>query len=107
MDRYMEQVMIGYTRENTLSADWLARLPLFLRLVQMQELLHYAQYLDKPDDEIQAAHQAVLKCVQIRVAFANEISTSIRDLEPVERPGHHRIAERSEHAGDRSRCGRD
>ncbi len=32
MDRYMEQVMEGYNRENTLSDDWLARLPLFLRL---------------------------------------------------------------------------
>ena len=52
MDRYMEQVMEGYTRENTLSSEWLDRLPLFLRLVQMQELVYYAQYLDGPDEGI-------------------------------------------------------
>src|SRR5512139_1257955 len=40
-----------------------------------------------PDEEIQAAHQAVLKCIQTRVAFAEEISTSIRDLEPVDLSG--------------------
>ena len=40
-----------------------------------------------PDEEIQATHQAVLKCVQIRVAFAEELSTSIRDLEPVDLSG--------------------
>jgi 2,4-dienoyl-CoA reductase-like NADH-dependent reductase (Old Yellow Enzyme family) len=49
MDRYMEQVMGGYTRENTLGSAWLDRMPLFLRLIQMQELMHYAQYLDEPD----------------------------------------------------------
>jgi hypothetical protein len=40
-----------------------------------------------PDEEIQAAHRAVLKCVQIRVTFAEELSTSIRDLEPVDLSG--------------------
>jgi hypothetical protein len=40
-----------------------------------------------PDEEIQETHQAVLKCIQTRVAFAEEISTSIRDLEPVDLSG--------------------
>jgi hypothetical protein len=40
-----------------------------------------------PDQEIQETHQAVLKCIQTRVAFAEEISTSIRDLEPVDLGG--------------------
>ncbi len=40
-----------------------------------------------PDQEIQETHQAVLKCLQTRVAFAEEISTSIRDLEPVDLSG--------------------
>jgi len=54
MAHYMEQIMAGYTREKTLSNAWLARLPLFLRLIQMQELMHFAQYLDEPDEEVQA-----------------------------------------------------
>ncbi len=40
-----------------------------------------------PDKEIEETHQAILKCVQTRVAFANEISTSIRDLQPVDLSG--------------------
>ena len=40
-----------------------------------------------PDNEIQETHQAVLKCVQTRVAFAEEVSTSIRELEPVDLSG--------------------
>jgi hypothetical protein len=40
-----------------------------------------------PDQEIQETHQAVLKCIQTRVAFADGISTSIRDLKPVNLSG--------------------
>ena len=46
----MDNVMYGYSREQHVSDAWLAHLPLFLRLVQMQELMHYAQYLDEPDE---------------------------------------------------------
>ena len=63
MEHYMEQVMTGYSRENTLSAEWLGRLPLFLRLVQMQELMHYAQYLDEPDEELQGELRYKLRCI--------------------------------------------
>jgi hypothetical protein len=40
-----------------------------------------------PDKEIEETHQAVLKCVQTRVTFAEGISTSIRDLKPVDLSG--------------------
>jgi hypothetical protein len=40
-----------------------------------------------PDEKIQDTHQAILKCVQTRVAFAEEISSSIRDLEPIDLSG--------------------
>lgn len=69
MEHYMEQVLTGYTRENTLSAAWLARLPLFLRLIQMQELMHYAQYLDEPDEEIQAGLRYKIHCIQNDVPY--------------------------------------
>ena len=58
--------MNGYSRENTLSDAWLARLPLFLRLIQMQELMHYAQYLDEPDEEMQAGLRYKIRCIEER-----------------------------------------
>ena len=64
MDHYMEQVMTGYNRENSLSNEWLARMPLFLRLIQMQELMHYAQYLDEPNEEIQAGLRYKIGCIE-------------------------------------------
>jgi Ser/Thr protein kinase RdoA (MazF antagonist) len=69
MARYMEHVMAGYTRENTLSDAWLARLPLFLRLIQMQELMHYAQYLDEPDEEIQAGLRYKIRCIENDIPY--------------------------------------
>lgn len=64
MDHYMECVLAGYTRENTLSEDWLARLPLFLRLIQMQELVYFARYLDDPDEDIQAGLRYKMHCIE-------------------------------------------
>jgi Ser/Thr protein kinase RdoA (MazF antagonist) len=69
MDRYMEQVMTGYNRENTLSDDWLARLPLFLRLIQMQELMHFAQYLDDPDEELQSELRYKIHCIENDIPY--------------------------------------
>jgi len=40
-----------------------------------------------PDKEMQATHQDILKCVQTRVAFAEEISSSIKNLDPVDLSG--------------------
>jgi Ser/Thr protein kinase RdoA (MazF antagonist) len=69
MERYMEQVMGGYTRENMLSNAWLDRMPLFLRLVQMQELVYYAQYLDKPDEKIQAGLRYKIRCIEEDIPY--------------------------------------
>jgi Ser/Thr protein kinase RdoA (MazF antagonist) len=69
MERYMEQVMTGYTRENSLSEAWLQRLPLFLRLIQMQELTYYAQYLDEPDEEIQAGLRYKIRCIEGEIPY--------------------------------------
>lgn len=69
MDRYMEQVMTGYNRENTLSAEWLDRLPLFLRLVQMQELMHFAQYMDDPDEELQSELRYKIHCIENDIPY--------------------------------------
>jgi len=69
MDRYMEQVMEGYTRENTLSAKWLNRIPLFLRLIQMQELMHYLKDLDEPAEELQAELRYKIRCIEEDIPY--------------------------------------
>lgn len=69
MDGYMDQVMEGYNRENTLPAAWLERLPLFIKLIQIEEFLHYAQYLDDPDEEIQAGLRYKAKCLEDEIPF--------------------------------------
>ena len=69
MDRYMDNVLRGYSRENTLSDAWLERLPLFLRLIQMQELMHYAQYQNEPDEEIQAGLRYKIRCIEEDIPY--------------------------------------
>ena len=69
MDRYMEQVMAGYCRENTLSDEWLNRMPLFLRLIQMMELMYYAQYLDEPDEDLQAELRYKIFCIEEDIPY--------------------------------------
>ena len=69
MSHYMDQVMTGYTRENTLSEVEWARLPLFLRLIQMQELLYLAQHLDDPDEDIQAGLRYRIHCIEHDIPY--------------------------------------
>lgn len=69
MDRYMEQVMGGYQRENSLTVEWLKRLPLFIKLIQIEEFLHYAQYLDSADEEIQAGLKYKIKCLEEEIPY--------------------------------------
>jgi Ser/Thr protein kinase RdoA (MazF antagonist) len=53
MERYMDQVMEGYNHENWLSVEWLERLPLFTKLIMVEEFLHYAQYINDPNQKLQ------------------------------------------------------
>jgi Ser/Thr protein kinase RdoA (MazF antagonist) len=69
MDRYMEQVMYGYNQENRLADEWLERLPLFIKLIQVEEFLHYAQYLDEPDDELQGELNYKIKCIENGIPY--------------------------------------
>lgn len=82
MDRYMENILNGYTHENILSNEWLARLPLFLRLVQMQELMHFAQYLDDPDDEIQAGLRYKIHCIEKDIPYLGFFDTIFDSKHP-------------------------
>lgn len=69
MDRYLEQVMLGYTREHSLRNEELERLPLFLRLIQFQELIHFARYLDEPDETLQAGLRYKIRCIEEDIPY--------------------------------------
>jgi Ser/Thr protein kinase RdoA (MazF antagonist) len=69
MEHYMEQVMAGYDSENTLPAVWLERLPLFIKLVQVEEFLHYANRIDEPDEELQGEMNYKIACIENEVPF--------------------------------------
>jgi Ser/Thr protein kinase RdoA (MazF antagonist) len=65
MDRYMDQVLAGYARENELPPErWMVRLPLFVKLIQVEEFLHFVQYIDDPDEEMQAHLNYKIKCIE-------------------------------------------
>lgn len=69
MDHYMEQVMEGYSRENYLPDEWLARLPLFIDLIVADEFLHYARYIGEADDELQAEIAYKIKCIEEQIPY--------------------------------------
>jgi Ser/Thr protein kinase RdoA (MazF antagonist) len=82
MARYMDHVLTGYARENSLGDECLARLPLFLRLLQMQELIHFAQYLDQSDEEIQAGLRYKILCIQEDIPYLGFFSSVFRPEQP-------------------------
>ena len=69
MDHYMEQLMEGYQNYHNLTDEWLVRMPLFIKLIQMEEFLHYAIYLDEPDDTLQAELQYKIKCIEDEIPY--------------------------------------
>jgi Ser/Thr protein kinase RdoA (MazF antagonist) len=69
MDRYMDQVMEGYNQHNSLPSEWLERIPLFIKLIQIEEFLHYVQYIDESDEEIQAGLKYKIKCIEDEIPY--------------------------------------
>ncbi|HSG43323.1 MAG TPA: phosphotransferase [Anaerolineales bacterium] len=69
MKHYMEQVMEGYSHENSLSEEWMEKLPLFIKLIQVDELLHNAQCLDKLDDALQDKLNYKIKCIENDIPY--------------------------------------
>jgi Ser/Thr protein kinase RdoA (MazF antagonist) len=69
MKHYMETVMEGYNLENQLPEKALAQLPLFIQLIQVEEFLHYARYIDSPDEDIQAGLRYKIKCIEEDIPY--------------------------------------
>lgn len=69
MDHYMDILLDGYKQENEPEAGALALLPDFISLVQVEEFLHFTQYMDTPDDEIQAGLRYKIKCIEDDIPY--------------------------------------
>jgi len=88
MDRYMNFVLEGYQRENHLSQEWLDQMPLFLRLIQMQELMHYLKNLDTPDEELQAELRYKIRCIELDIPYLGYFDDLYSPETPFAIPAH-------------------
>jgi len=64
MEDYMGQVMAGYTRQNRLSEYSLDLIPIFIKLIQVQEFLYFVKYFRNGDDEIQSELNYKISCIE-------------------------------------------
>jgi hypothetical protein len=69
MSHYFEQVLEGYSRANTLEAGVLEQLPLFLKVIEMEEFLHYVQYMDVIDEELQGRLEYKIRCIEEGIPY--------------------------------------
>jgi Ser/Thr protein kinase RdoA (MazF antagonist) len=72
MNRYFDTLLGGYTREHTLPDTWLERMPMFLKLIEMEAVL--SEFRDRwinghDDEEYDAALAYQLKCIEDDVPF--------------------------------------
>jgi len=69
MSHYMDQVFEGYNRENHLPKEWVERIPLFIRLIQVEEFLHFVRYYDDPDEETRAHLNYLITCIDQELPY--------------------------------------
>jgi len=65
MDHYMENVFEGYAKENVITDECLEQIPLFIKLIHVEEFLHYVQYIHNTDDfEVQHHLNYLIACIE-------------------------------------------
>ncbi len=65
MDHYMENVLKGYARENRITDRCLEKIPLFIKLIQVEEFLHFVQYIHNREDvEVQQHLNYLIACIE-------------------------------------------
>ena len=64
----------------------MARLPLFVRLIQMEEFLHYVQYIDEPDADVQAELRYLIKCIEDEIPYEGFFDSIYLPEEPFSLP---------------------
>lgn len=71
MDRYFRTLLKGYTEECTLPEAWLRRLPIFIKLIEMEAVLANFRYISlegiNSEDEQALAYK--LKCIEEDIPF--------------------------------------
>ena len=69
MDDYFAHIIAGYNRWNTLSPEWIERLPLFLKLIEMEEFLHYVRHIDDLDEGVRARMNYKIVCIENNIPY--------------------------------------
>jgi Ser/Thr protein kinase RdoA (MazF antagonist) len=64
MDHYFARVLEGYGQHNALSDQWLDKVPLFLKVVEMEEVLHYIPRIDDLEEDVRARLDYKIACVE-------------------------------------------
>jgi Ser/Thr protein kinase RdoA (MazF antagonist) len=69
MQLYMDHVMEGYNAQNPLPVEWLARVPLFTRLLQVEEFLDQAQHIADLDEESLGELDYKIHCIENGIPY--------------------------------------
>ena len=69
MDHYMNNVLQGYFKENELSDEWLEKIPVFIKLIQVEEFLHYVKYFHDSDEEMRSHLRYLIKCIEADLPY--------------------------------------
>jgi Ser/Thr protein kinase RdoA (MazF antagonist) len=72
MNSYFNSVLSGYAMENTLPADWEDRLPLFVKVVEMEALLGEYQRAMATGEQVDEADEELayrIKCLEEEIPF--------------------------------------
>jgi Ser/Thr protein kinase RdoA (MazF antagonist) len=69
MSRYMQEVVKGYEKENVLPGDLDTELPMFLWLLQVEEYLHFSQYMETDDPEVRGRLAYLSKCIEDEIPY--------------------------------------
>ena len=66
MDNYFSKILFGYHSENSISNDWLARLPFFIKLVEMEWVINEFQYMLVNEGKIEYDKEILykIKCIE-------------------------------------------
>lgn len=88
MDKYFETLLEGYTRENGLPEEWLERLPMFIKLIEMESLLDEYRYMCLEDDGVLDDKELAYswKCIEEDIPFFGFFDTIYSHEHPFQLP---------------------
>jgi len=71
MDEWYEKIMGGYSTEHTLSKYWLTKLELFIKIVEMEDLINIFQHLELSGENIENSEELNyrLTCIENDIPY--------------------------------------